>query len=320
MSDLIDPAVGRRNQPADPVASAPPDQMADLAHLVTVARETRILSVKELHEAQSGHPGSSLSAMDMYVAVYCSGLFRHRPQDPGWQDRDYFILSAGHAVPGLYACLARAGYGPLEELNTLRKIGSRLPGHATRGSYPGIEASSGSLGQGLGVGLGLCLGLRLSGRPNRVVVLMSDGEQQEGSTWESIMFAGSHQPGGLVAVVDKNTNQISGPTHSIMPILDELPSKYRAFGWETLDINGNEMVEAVEALAVALASDHPVAIISHTTTGKGVSFMENDYHWHHGVITDDLFLRAMTDLGALVSSTSDDTWLPEHTSLIPGAI
>jgi transketolase len=141
---------------------------------------------------------------------------------------------------------------------------------------------------------------------------MSDGEQQEGSTWESIMFAGSRRPGGFIAVVDKNSNQINGPTHEIMPIMDELPSKYRAFGWETLEINGNEMVEVTEALNQAMAADHPVAIISHTTTGKGVSYMEGNYHWHHGVITDQLFLQAMNDLGVRVSPTRDETWLPEH--------
>lgn len=286
--------------------------MSDVDELVKVAHETRVLAVKELHEAQSGHPGSSLSALDVMVAVYFGGAFRHRPDEPDWPDRDHFLLSVGHAVPGLYATLARAGYGPLEELSGLRKLGTRLAGHAHRGSYPGIESSSGSLGQGLSVGLGLCLGLRLQGKQNRVIVLMSDGEQQEGSTWESIMFAGSRRPGGFIAVVDKNSNQINGPTHEIMPIMDELPSKYRAFGWETLEINGNEMVEVTEALNQAMAADHPVAIISHTTTGKGVSYMEGNYHWHHGVITDQLFLQAMNDLGVRVSPTRDETWLPEH--------
>jgi transketolase len=281
--------------------------------LVQIAKEVRTLTVKELHEAQSGHPGSSLSALDVMVAVYFGGLFNHRPAEPDWEGRDHFVLSVGHAVPGLYATLAAAGYGPLEELNTLRKLGSRLAGHAHRGSYPGIEASSGSLGQGLSVGLGLCLGLRLDGKANRVVVLMSDGEQQEGSTWESVMFAGSRQPAGFVAVIDKNSNQINGPTHSIMPILDELPSKYRAFGWEVLEINGNEMLEVTEALSSGLSADHPVAIVSHTTTGKGVSYMEGNYHWHHGVITDELFLEAMLDLGVTVNPTRDATWAPEST-------
>lgn len=290
-------------------------KMSDIVELARIAREIRVLAVKELYEAQSGHPGSSLSALDVMVGVYFGGTFNHRPDNPEWPERDHFVLSVGHAVPGLYACLARAGYGPIAELGDLRKLGTRLAGHAHRNSYPGIEASAGSLGQGLSVGLGLCLGLRLEGRQNRVVVLMSDGEQQEGSTWESAMFAGSRRPPGLVAIVDKNSNQINGPTHSIMPILDELPSKYAAFGWEVLDIDGNEMAEVVPAIEQALVADHPVVIISHTTTGKGVSYMEGDYHWHHGVITDDLFLRAMADLGAEVSPTRDESWLPENTAL-----
>ena len=271
-----------------------------------------MLTVKELHEAQSGHPGSSLSALDVMVAVYFGGIFKHRPTEPDWPERDHFLLSVGHAVPGLYATLALAGYGPLSELNGLRKLGTRLAGHAHRGSYPGIESSAGSLGQGLGVGLGLCLGLRLDGKENRVIVLMSDGEQQEGSTWESVMFAGSRQPSGFVGIVDKNNNQINGPTHSIMPIMDELPSKYRSFGWDVLEINGNEMLEVSDALSEAMAADHPVLIVSHTTTGKGVSYMEGDYHWHHGVITDALFLEAMTDLATSVSRTRDETWLPQY--------
>jgi transketolase len=284
--------------------------MGQVPDLKEIARQVRVLTIKELHEAQSGHPGSSLSALDVMVALYFGGEFRHDPKNPDWPGRDHFLLSVGHAVPGLYACLARAGYGPLDELSGLRKLGTRLPGHAKRHTYPGIESSSGSLGQGLSVGLGLCQGLRLKGRTNRVVVMMSDGEQQEGSTWESIMFAGSHQLSGLVAIVDKNKNQINGPTHAIQPIMDDLESKYTAFGWEVVEIDGNDMDEIIPALVKTLQADHPIAIISHTVTGKGVSYMEGDYHWHHGVITNELFLRAMVDLNEPVSKTRDGTWLP----------
>jgi len=285
--------------------------MASVEELVKIAREVRVLTIKELRVAQSGHPGSSLSALDVMVATYFGGEFKTHPDDPVWEDRDYFVLSVGHAVPGLYATLARAGYGPLVELNGLRKFGTRLAGHAKRNVYPGVEVSAGSLGQGLGVGLGICLGLRVAGKSNRVVVLMSDGEQQEGSTWESVMLAGSKQPTGLVAIIDKNSNQINGPTHEIMPVMDELPSKYRAFGWECLEINGNEMVEVNESITYSLKAEHPVAIVSHTTTGAGISYMEGDFHWHHGVISDTLFIQAMQDLGQKVSPAPDETWAPE---------
>ena len=286
--------------------------MRSAEELEEIARQVRALTLLELHEAQSGHPGSSLSSLDLMVATYFGGAFRHDPQNPNWQGRDYFLLSVGHAVPGLYACLARAGYGPIDELVGLRKLGTRLAGHAHRNTYPGVESSAGSLGQGLAVGIGLCTGLRLNGRNNRVVVLMSDGEHQEGSTWESIMFAGSHQPSGLVAIVDQNHNQINGPTHSIMQIMDKLQIKYEAFGWEVLSIDGNVMSEVEPALSHALDADHPVVIIAKTTTGKGISYMEGDYHWHHGVITDELLLMGMSDLGVELSPTKDKTWTFEN--------
>lgn len=285
----------------------------DPHRLAELARQARVLTIKELYAAQSGHPGSSLSGMDVFVALYHGGFLRHRPDDPMWPDRDYFILSNGHAVPGLYACLALAGYGPLDELTTLRRLGSRLAGHAKRGSYPGIEVSSGSLGQGLGVGLGIVLGMRTTDRDNRVVVMMSDGEQQEGSTWESVMFAGSRQL-PVLAIVDQNRNQINGPTHEIMPIMDELPPKYSAFGWTVIETDGNDMGAVTRALHEGLnvAETGPAVIVSHTTTGKGVSFMEGDFHWHHGVLTDDKFRQAMHDLGEPVSPEPDETWLPRE--------
>jgi len=286
--------------------------MRSVEELEEISRQVRALTLLELHDAKSGHPGSSFSALDLMVATYFGETFRHDAQNPNWGGRDYFLLSVGHAVPGLYACLARAGYGPIEELVGLRKLGTRLAGHAHRNSYPGVESSAGSLGQGLAVGVGLCSGMRLDGKDNRVVVLTSDGEHQEGSKWESIMFAGSHQPAGLVVIVDQNHNQINGPTHSIMPVMDKLPNKYEAFGWEVLSIDGNAMIEVEPALNHALGADHPVAIIAKTTTGKGISYMEGDYHWHHGVVTDDLLLRGMSDLGVELSPTKDESWTFEN--------
>ena len=282
-----------------------------IATLQALARRARVETIKELYAAQSGHPGSSLSTMDVLIALYHGGFLKHDPRNPEWEERDYFILSNGHAVPGLYACLALAGYAPLEKLAELRRLGG-LEGHAKRGSFPGIEASSGSLGQGLSVGVGIALGLRRTNRSQRVFVMMSDGEQQEGSTWEAVMYAASQRLGNLVAIIDQNGNQINGPTHEIMPILDDLAPKYRAFGWEAIEIQGNDMDQVVAALERATGErrDHPLAIISHTTTGKGVSFMEGDYHWHHGKLSDELFLKAMKDLGEHVSPTKDETWLP----------
>lgn len=284
--------------------------MQSVEELEKIAHQARIETLKELHIAQSGHPGSSLSCMDVLVALYFGEFLAHRPDDPNWADRDFFILSNGHAVPGLYAVLALAGYAPLAELNGLRKLDSRLEGHAKRGTFPGVEVSSGSLGQGLGVGLGIALGLQLQNRTNRTFVMMSDGEQQEGSTWEAVMYAGSRQVPGIVAIVDQNRNQINGPTHEIQPIMDELAPKYEAFGWESVEIDGNDMAQVAKALEAAIHAKHPYAIISHTVTGKGVAFMEGDFHWHHGIITDELFLQAMDGLDVEVSRSSDDTWLP----------
>lgn len=265
------------------------------------ARRIRVETVKALHAAQSGHPGSSLSIADVITTLYFGGFLKYDPRNPHWEERDYFILSNGHAVPGLYACLAVAGFYPVEKLNGLRQLGSPLEGHAKRGTFPGIEVSSGSLGQGLGVGIGIALGLKLQGKPNRVFVIMSDGEQQEGSTWEAIMFAPKHKLDNLVAIIDKNGNQINGPTNVIMPTLDPLAEKYQAFHWQTVEIDGHDFPQIVEALTQASAATGPFAIISHSVTGKGISFMERDYHWHHGILTHDLFVRAMSDLGEPIS-------------------
>jgi transketolase len=284
--------------------------------LLELARIARVDTVKELRIAQSGHPGSSLSAMEAMVGLYFGGAMRHRPDDPSWEDRDVFVLSPGHAAPGYYACLALAGYFDRAELATLRQLGSRLEGHVKRGSLPGVEFSSGSLGQGLGFGAGVAYGMRLKRAEDRhVFVLTSDGEQQEGSTWESVMFAGSHGLSNLTAIVDVNRNQINGPTHEIMPVMDVLSEKYEAFGWRAIEIDGNEMDAMSSALEDARDSDGPTAIISHTVTGKGVPFMEGDFHWHHGKLTDDQFREAMAALGEPVSATPDETWKPGVTPL-----
>jgi transketolase len=290
-------------------------EMYTVEELQEFARVARVDAVKALWASQSGHPGSSLSAMDAMIAIYFGGYLRHRPEDPHWGDRDIFILSQGHAAPGYYSCLALNGYFDRTELASLRQLNSRLEGHVKRGSLPGVECSAGSLGQGLNFGTGVAMAIRRAASERRVFVMMSDGEQQEGSTWEGVMFAGSHQLGNITAIVDVNRNQINGPTHEIMPINDVLSNKYSAFGWNTVEIDGNDMAQLRAALDQATGHNGaPTAIISHTVTGKGVPYMEGDYHWHHGKITDDLFVQAMKALGEPVGSTPDDSWAPGTTS------
>lgn len=267
----------------------------DIASLEEIARVARIDTLKELYLAQSGHPGSSLSAMDMFVALYFSGLVEH-DLIANERRHDKVILSAGHAAPGFYSVLALAGYFEREELATLRQLHSRLEGHTKRG-IPGVEFSAGSLGQGLNFGTGIALGARIRGRDDMTFVVMSDGEQQEGSTWEGVMFASSQSLENLVAIVDANGNQINGPVVTIHPIMTELVSKYEAFGWQTCEIDGNNMGEVVHALRTAIDTSGPVVIISHTVTGKGVPFMEGDYHWHHGVLSEEQLREALQALG-----------------------
>lgn len=264
--------------------------------LKEIARKIRVETVKSLYTAQSGHPGSSLSIVEIITTLYFGGVLKYNPQNPNWEERDYFLLSNGHAVPGLYACLALAGFYPVDKLGGLRKIGTPLHGHPKRGTFPGIEISSGSLGQGLSVGIGMTLGLRIKNKKNKVLVMMSDGEQEEGSTWEAIMFAPKHQLNNLIAIIDKNGNQINGPTKVIMPALDPLADKYKAFNWEVVEIDGHDFPQILSAFRQADKAKGPFAIISHSVTGKGVSFMEGDYHWHHGKLSDDLFAQAMKDL------------------------
>ena len=281
-----------------------------IERLQQAARRVRVETLKSFRIAKSGHPGSSLSIADVITALYFGGILKYDSKNPKWEERDYFILSNGHAVPGLYACLALAGFYPVEKLDGLRKFGTPMEGHPKRGTFPGIETSSGSLGQGLSVGIGIALGLKLQKKPNRVFVMTSDGEQQEGSTWEALMFGPKHELDNLVVIIDKNENQINGPTKEIMPGLDPLADKYRAFHWEVAEINGNDMTQVMQSLEQAVAASGPFAIISHTITGKGISFMENDYHWHHGVVDDELFLKAMNDLGETVSEQPDASWMP----------
>jgi transketolase len=267
----------------------------DLDEMVDIARRMRRNIVTMIAEAGSGHPGGSLSAVEMLTALYFRVL-RHRSQDPAWPDRDRFILSKAHACPVLYAALAQAGYFPEEELLTFRKIDSRLQGHAHI-KTPGVEMSGGSLGQGLSFGVGTALASRLDGRPSRTYVLLGDGECDEGQVWEAAMSASHHKLDNLVALVDRNQIQNDRWTWQVMN-LEPLADKWRAFGWDTLEINGHDLSEILDALDQAGKTEgQPTAIIANTVKGKGVSFMENNLDFHGKAPSKEQLAAALQELG-----------------------
>ncbi|MFN3966262.1 MAG: transketolase [Endomicrobiia bacterium] len=248
--------------------------------LEKISNELRIDIIKMLCEAGSGHPGGSLSVIDILVVLYFNHLI-HDPKNPNWDGRDRVILSKGHVCPALYAVLSKCGYFPHEELFTLRKLGSRLQGHPAKDKgLPGIEVSTGSLGQGLSVGVGMALGFKLDKKPNRVYVIMGDGEQQEGSIWEAVMSAGHYKLDNLIGIVDHNNLQIDGEVEKVMGV-EDLVEKYKAFRWEAIRINGHNISEIDDTFEKAKKiKGKPVAIIADTIKGKGVSFMENVAEWH----------------------------------------
>lgn len=253
-------------------------------------------TISALFKAQSGHPGSSMSIMEVLVSLYFGGILRHTPDKPDNPERDFFLLSNGHACPAWYAVLAEAGYFKKEELEHLRELNAGAQGHPHRGSLPGIEISSGSLGQGLSVGVGLALAIKAEKKTNRIFVLMSDGEQEEGSTWEAVMFAPKHKLNNLIAIIDKNKFQIDGATETVMPGLDPLAQKYKAFNWQVIEIDGHSIKEVLAGLQWAVKSKKPTVIISHTVRGQGVSFMEGSTHWHAGAISAEQYQQALKDL------------------------
>ena len=244
------------------------------------AKHIRQLILTALAEAGSGHTGGSLDLVDIFTVLYFNHL-RHDPQHPEWEDRDKVVLSIGHTAPVLYATLAAAGYFPEEEMLTLRKLGSRLQGHPSyEFRLPGLETSSGSLGQGLGVALGMALAAKMDSKPNRVFCIMGDGEQQEGSVWESAMAVVHHQVDNLCAIIDRNRLQIDGGTEKVMAI-DPLRDKWAAFGWHTIEIDGHDMSQIKMALDLAdQEKGRPTVIIADTIMGKGVKSIEDNNQWH----------------------------------------
>lgn len=234
--------------------------------------------------AGSGHPSSSLSAIDILCALYFGGIMKYDPKHPDWPERDRFILSKGHGAPGLYAILAEAGYFDPSLLLTLRQLGSPLEGHPNMLVLPGVEASTGSLGQGLSIGLGHALAARLDGRAYRVYVMIGDGESDEGQIWEAAMTASKYQADNLTAILDYNKFQQSGPVSKMMPSLEPLVDKWRAFGWYVSEIQGHDFEQIQQAFeAVRQAKKQPQVIIAHTLKGKGLSPFESDEVTHkHG--------------------------------------
>ncbi len=245
------------------------------------ATEMRADIVRMIAEAGSGHPGGSLSCADILAALYFGGVLEHDPENPEWEGRDRFILAKGHAAPALYAALAQAGYFPTDELATLRKLGSRLQGHPDSNQVPGVEVSTGSLGQGLSIAAGAAAGLKLDGKPQAVFALLGDGECQEGQVWEAAMFAAHRGLDNLVAVVDRNGLQIDGRTCDVCDPGD-LGAKFAAFGWDVTEVDGHDASALVEVLGAAKAAraGKPHAVIARTVKGKGVPFMENEAGWH----------------------------------------
>lgn len=247
--------------------------------LENLANQIRQDIIKMLHQAGSGHAAGALGMADILTVLYYV-ILNHDPKRPRWPDRDRFVLSSGHNCPALYATLAHAGYFPPEELKTMRQFGSRLQGHPSRIHLPGIEISSGALGQGLSQAIGMALAAKLDQKKYQVYCLLSDGELNEGQVWEAFMFAAKHQLDNLTAIIDRNNIQIDGYTETIMP-LEPLKAKLESFNWHVLDIDGHNHEAIIDACHQARAIfEKPVAIICHTIAGKGVEFMEFDPDWH----------------------------------------
>jgi transketolase len=260
------------------------------------ARLIRRHIVEMVHAASTGHMGGPLGMADIYAALYFK-ILRHNPHDPLWSERDRLILSCGHTCPVRYAAMAEAGYFSVDELITLRKFGSRLQGHPSRVDMPELETSSGPLGQGLSQAIGMALIAKQRSYTWRTYCILSDGEHQEGQTWEAVMMAGAYRLKNLTTILDRNFIQIDGPTESVMP-LEPLADKYRAFGWHVIEINGHDIDAVIAACNEAGQQTQPTCIIATTTPGKGVSFMEHDYTWHGKAPNDQETAAALKQLEA----------------------
>ena len=269
----------------------------ETATMEKTANDMRIDLIKMLAYVGTGHTGGPMGTADMFAALYPGKLLKFDPKDPKWDERDYFVLSNGHICPILYVALAHAGFYPIEELKTLRQLGTRLQGHPHRFDTPGVEVSAGSLGQGISVAVGMAMGLKADKKPNPVICMMGDGELEEGSCWEAFMAASRYKLDNLMVIVDRNFLQIDGMTEDVS-CLEDLKARFEAFQWEVLSCDGNNIADFVETYNKAKkVKGKPAVIIARTIMGKGVSFMEDDYHWHGKPPTKEEAEKALEELG-----------------------
>jgi transketolase len=271
---------------------------SELKDLEIKANQARELVIEMLLEAKSGHPAGALGMADIFTAFYFN-ILKHDPKDPAWNQRDRLILSNGHICPIRYAVMAMSGYFPISELKTLRKINSRLQGHPHRTSLQGLETTSGPLGEGISQGIGIALAAKLDKKDYRTYVIASDGEHDEGNTWEAVMFAGKNRLNNLMLIIDRNNIQIDGITENVMP-LESLKAKYEAFNWNVLEADGNKIPDFIDAVEKAKqVMDKPTVIIAKTIPGMGVSFMENQVDWHGKAPNTEEAQKALIELKTL---------------------
>ena len=270
-----------------------------ITELQAKANEIRRSIIKMLEHAGSGHSAGPLGLADIFTALYFE-ILKHDPKKPDWNKRDILLLSNGHCVPVRYATMAHAGYFPEKELMTLRQLGSRLQGHPERTKLPGMENTSGPLGCGLSQACGMSLAMRMNKDLHRwVYVVMGDGELDEGNIWEAAMLAGKYKLNNVIGIIDRNNIQIDGPTEEVMP-LEDLAAKWNAFGWHVLEVDGNNIEAFIDACALARSIvEKPVMIIARTVPGKGVGFMEYDFHWHGSPPNHEQAKEALHELRTL---------------------
>ena len=285
-------------------ANTPTDRLtpARISQLERLAAESRIKIIEMIARAGSGHPAGSLGMTDVLTVLYHE-ILNHKPNKPDWPGRDYFLLSNGHICPALYAVLNSVGYFPSIELKSLRKLNSRLQGHPVKGSPPGVENTSGPLGQGLSQACGVALALKSDQKSNRVYCMMSDGEQQEGQTWEAYMLAAKYQLDNLTGIIDRNFIQIEGKTEEIMP-LETLSAKISSFGLVVYEIDAHDISLIYQTIQLANKDNKPSIIIANSTPGKGVSFMENDHRWHSGSLSEEQTKQALGELTQKLNNQS----------------
>ena len=272
----------------------------ELKALRIQATKIRMGIIEGTHAAKSGHPGGSLSSVELLTYLYFKEM-KIDPKDPRWEERDRFVLSKGHAAPLLYSTLANRGFFPVEDLKTLRHVGSFLQGHPNMNEVPGVDMSTGSLGQGISAACGMAKGFKYQGKPNRVYALLGDGEIQEGQVWEAMMFAAHYKLDNLCVFVDLNGLQIDGKTSDVMPT-NPVDSKFKAFNWNVISIDGHDFDQILSALAEAReCKGMPTAIVMKTTKGKGISFMENQAGWHGKAPNAEQFATAKAELEAKIA-------------------